>query len=127
MIKNALPVVLAATVLVATVSALAKLPPPPPMTDAQKQAAEAKKEKDKADADKAKADLTAAEDVAVKNYQMNMKQQGKPIPKPQPVAAMSTPPTGGKPGAENNTAKSAQKSQQSKGNTPNGASGGAAK
>ena len=76
MIKNALPAMLAATVLVATVSAIAKLPPPAPLTDAQKQAAEEKKEKDKAAADKAKEDLAAAEDRAVKNYHMNMKQQG---------------------------------------------------
>lgn len=127
MIRNALPVVLAATVLVAAVSAIAKLPPPPPQTDAQKQAAEAKKEKDKADAEKAKLDQAAAEDRAVRNYQMNMKQQGKPVPRPVPVAAMSTPPTGGKPGPENNTAKSAKKSQESKANTSNGSSGGAAR
>ena len=121
MIKNALPVALAATVLVATVSALAKLPPPPPMTDAQKQAAEEKKEKDKAAAEQAKADQAAAEDAAIKNYRMNMKQQGKPIPKPVPVAAASTPPTGGKPGAEQNT----KSGQGSKANTPNASSGGA--
>lgn len=123
MIKNAIPVVLAGVVLVAAVSAIAKLPPPPPPTEAQKQAAEAKKEKDKADAEKAKADQAAAEDRAVKNYQMNMKQQGKPIPKPQPVAAMSTPPTGGKPGAEQNTKSKAG----SAANTPNASSGGANK
>jgi hypothetical protein len=126
MIKNAIPVVLAGIVLAAAASATAKLPPPV-LTDAQKQAAEEKKEKDKAAADKAKADLAAAEDAAVKNYHMNMKQQGKPIPKAVPVVAAPTPPTGGKPGPENNTAKAAQKSEQSKANTPNGASGGAAK
>lgn len=125
MIKNAIPVVLAATVLVAAVSAIAKLPPPPPMTDAQKQAADEKKAKDAAAAEKAKADLTAAEDRAVQNYQSNMKQQGKPIPKPVPVAAASTPPTGGKPGPENNTAKAT--TQDQKASTPNAASGGAQK
>jgi len=125
MIKHAIPVGLAAAVLVAAASALAKLPPPAPLTDAQKQAAEEKKAKDAQAAEKAKADLAAAEDRAVKNYQSNMKSQGKPIPKPVPVAAASTPPTGGKPGPETNTAKAS--SQASKANTPNAASGGAQK
>ena len=124
MIKNAIPVILAATVLVAAVSAIAKLPPPAPLTDAQKQAAEEKKAKDAAAAEQAKADQAAAEDRAVKNYQANMKQQGKPVPKPVPVAAMSAPPTGGKPGAEMNTAKA---SQAAKANTSNASSGGAKK
>lgn len=125
MIKHAIPVGVAAAVLIAAASAAAKLPPPAPLTDAQKQAAEEKKAKDAQAADKAKADQAAAEDRAVKNYQANMKSQGKPIPKPVPVAAASTPPTGGKPGAEMNTAKSAQPSQAAKANTPNAASGGA--
>jgi hypothetical protein len=76
MIKTVIPVVLAGVVLVAAVSAIAKLPPPPPLTDAQKQAAEEKKEKDKASAAQAKTDLAAAEDRVVKNYHANMKQLG---------------------------------------------------
>lgn len=65
----------------------AKIPPPPPPTDQQKAAAEAKKEKDKAAAEQAKADQAAAEDRAVKNYQENMRKQGKPVPKPVAAAA----------------------------------------
>jgi hypothetical protein len=125
MIRNAMPAMLAAAVLAAAVSAIAKLPPPAPLTDAQKQAAEEKKAKDAKTAEQAKLDQAAAEDRAVKNYQMNMKREGKPIPKPVPVAAASTPPTGGKPGPENNTAKAS--SQAAKANTPNASSGGAKK
>jgi hypothetical protein len=125
MIEKAIPALLVAAVTFAAASALAKLPPPAPLTDAQKQAAEEKKAKDAATAEKAKADQMAAEDLAVKNYQANMKAQGKPIPKPVPVAAASTPPTGGKPGPENNTAKAANQGQ--KASTPNAASGGAQK
>jgi hypothetical protein len=125
MMTRAIPVLLVAAVTFVAVSAIAKLPPPPAPTDAQKQAAEEKKAKDAAAAEQAKADLAAAEERAVKNYQSNMKAEGKPIPKPVPVAAASTPPTGGKPGPENNTAKAA--SQGQKANTPNAASGGAQK
>ena len=92
-------------------AAWAKIPPPPPPTDAQKAAADAKKEKDKADADKAKADQTAAEDKAVKSFQDNMRKKGKPVPKPTPVVAASTPPTGGKPAPESNTKKAEEKSK----------------
>jgi hypothetical protein len=123
MMTKALPAVLVAAVTFAAASAIAKLPPAPPMTDAQKQAAEEKKAKAAQDAEKAKADQAAAEELTVKNFQSNMKQQGKPIPKPVPVAVASTPPTGGKPGPENNTAKAATQGQ--KANTPNAASGGA--
>jgi hypothetical protein len=105
--------------------AWAKIPPAPPPTDAQKAAATEKKAKDDAAAAQAKLDQAAAEEKAVKNYQSNMKSQGKPIPKPVPVAAASTPPTGGKPGPENNTAKAA--SQGAKANTSNASSGGAQK
>jgi hypothetical protein len=91
------------------------------MTDAQKQAAEEKKEKDKAAAEKAKADLTAAEDAAVKNYQGNMKQEGKPIPKPVATADASQPPSGGKPKPQANTSKAGAQA------TPNAASGGTQK
>jgi hypothetical protein len=105
-------------------AAQGKIPPPPPQTDAQKAAAADKKAKDDAAAAQAKLDQAAAEDRAVKNYQGNMKQQGKPIPKPVPVAAASTPPTGGKVGAENNTANA---SQAAKANTANASSGGAQK
>jgi len=123
MMTRAIPVALVAAVTFAALSAIAKLPPPPPPTDAQKQAAEEKKAKDAAAAEKAKADLAAAEEIAVKNYQSNMKQQGRPIPKPVPVAAASTPPTGGKVGAEQNTKTKAGSSA----NTPNASSGGAQK
>jgi predicted outer membrane protein len=82
----------AAALLLASGAALAKLPPPPPMDPAAKEAADAKK---KADAEKAKAELTASEERTVKNYQENMRKAGKPVPKPIPVAAQSTPPTGG--------------------------------
>jgi hypothetical protein len=71
--------------------AWAKIPPPPPPDEKAKAAAEDKKAKDAAAAEKAKADQTAAEDKAVKNFQTNMKQQGKPIPKPTPVAAVTPP------------------------------------
>ena len=85
----------------------AKIPPPPPPPDEKAKAAAAeKKEKDDAAAAKAKADQTAAEDKAVKNYQGNMKKAGKPVPKPTPVAAVSTPAKAA-PGPENNTAKAA--------------------
>ena len=111
MMKTLMPAVLAAAVLAAAAAALAKLPPPPPQTDAQKQAAEEKKAKDAAAAEQAKVDQAAAEDRAVKNFQMNMKQEGKPIPKPVPVAAMSAPPKGGEPKPQGNTAKAEQKSK----------------
>lgn len=121
MTKTLIPVALVAGVMVVAATALAKLPPPPAPTDAQKQAAEEKKAKDAAAAEQAKADQAAAEERAIKNYQANMRQQGKPIPKPVPVAAASTPPTGGKVGAEQNT----KSGQGSKANTPNASSGGA--
>ena len=121
MMKTLIPALFLAGLTAVAASALAKLPPPPAPTDAQKQAAEEKKAKDAAAAEKAKADLAAAEDAAIKNYHMNMKQQGKPIPKPVPVVAASQPPTGGKPGAEQNTKTKAG----SPANTPNASSGGA--
>ena len=68
-------------------AAWAKLPPPPPLDEKGKAAAEEKKAKDAVNAAKAKEDQAAAEEKAVKNYQANMKQAGKPIPKPTPVAA----------------------------------------
>ena len=72
-------------------AAWAKIPPPPPPDEKAKAAAEEKKAKDAAAAEKGKADQAAAEDKAVKNFQTNMKQQGKPIPKPTPVAAATAP------------------------------------
>lgn len=102
---------LAAILALAAGYSLAKIPPPPPPDDKAKAAAEEKKAKDKAAAEKAKADLTAAEDRAIGNYQQNMKKQGKPVPKPVPVAAQSTPPTGGKAAPEANTAKAAEKAK----------------
>lgn len=82
---------LVTALLLASTLSWAKIPPPPPpppMDPAAKAAADAKK----AAADqKAKEEQAAAEDRAVKNYQANMKKEGKPIPKPTPVAA-ATPP-----------------------------------
>jgi membrane protein involved in colicin uptake len=82
-------------------AAWAKIPPPPPPDDKAKAAAEEKKAKDAVAAEKAKADQAAAEEKAVKNFQTNMKKQGKPIPKPTPIAAATPPqvvpgPAGGK-------------------------------
>ncbi|HXS52304.1 MAG TPA: hypothetical protein VN782_07225 [Usitatibacter sp.] len=87
-------------------TALAKLPPPAPMDPAQKEAAAAKK---KAADEKAKAELAAAEERTVKNYQANMKKEGKPIPKPVPVAAASTPAKGGEKKPQANTQKASAK------------------
>lgn len=91
--------VLVAALLLGAFSALAKLPPAPPMDPAAKAAADEKK---KAAAEKEKAELAAAEDRAVKNYQENMRKEGKPILKPVPVAA---------PKPQSNTAKANQKKQ----------------
>ena len=99
----------AAALLLASAAALAKLPPPPPMDPAAKEAADAKK---KAAAEQAKAELTAAEDRAVKNYQENMRKAGKPVPKPVPVAAASTPAKGGEKKPQANTHKAAEKSKK---------------
>jgi hypothetical protein len=78
---------LALAAALATAPAWAKIPPPPPPDDKAKAAAEEKKAKDAVVAEKAKADQAAAEDKAVKNFQANMKKEGKPIPKPTPIAA----------------------------------------
>jgi hypothetical protein len=82
--------------------AWAKIPPPPPPTPEAKAAADAKK---KASDEKAKAELTAAEDAAIQNYRANLKQAGKPIPKPTPVAAASTPAKGAAPKPQSDTRK----------------------
>ncbi|HEX4859192.1 MAG TPA: hypothetical protein VFV17_09240 [Usitatibacteraceae bacterium] len=66
----------------------AKLPPPPPVDPA---VAAAKAEKDKAAAEKTKADQARYEDIAVKNFQANMKKAGKPIPKPTPIVVAAAP------------------------------------
>jgi hypothetical protein len=95
-----------AALFLASSVALAKLPPPPPMDPAAKEAADAKK---KASAEKEKAELAAAEERTVKNYQANMKKEGKPIPKPVPVAATSTPPKGGEKKPQANTQKASAK------------------
>lgn len=92
--------------LLASFAALAKLPPPPPVDPAVKEAAA---EKAKAAAEKEKAALAAAEDYAVKNFQANMRKEGRPIPKPVPVKSASAPPTGGKKGPEANTQKASAK------------------
>lgn len=63
-------------------AALAKLPPAPPVDP--KVTAE-KAEKDKATAEKTKAQQAAAEDRAVQSFQVNMKAQKRPIPKPTPI------------------------------------------
>ncbi len=97
---------LVAALLMMSSVALAKLPPPPPMDPAKKEEADAKK---KAAAEKEKAELAAAEDRTVKNYQANMKKAGKPIPKPVPVAAASTPPKGGEKKPQANTQKASAK------------------
>jgi hypothetical protein len=98
---------LLAALLVMSSVALAKLPPPPPMDPAKKEAADAKK---KEDAEKAKGELAAAEERTVKNYQANMRKEGKPIPKPVPVAAASAPAKGGEKKPQANTQKASAKS-----------------
>jgi hypothetical protein len=96
--------------------AWAKIPPPPPMDDKAKAAADEKKAKDAAAAEKAKLELAAAEDKAVKNYQANMKKQGKPIPKPTPIvaaaAAQPMTPAGNTPPKGTDTPKDAAKSKK---------------
>ena len=72
--------------------AWAKLPPPPPLDEKGKAAAEEKKAKDAAAAEQAKADLNAATDKMIKNRDANLKQAGKPIPKPTPVVAAAPAP-----------------------------------
>lgn len=86
----------AAGLAVFSLNALAKIPAPPPETDPAKIAAAdkakaEKAEKDKAAAEKTKADLSRYEDLAVKNFQANMKKAGKPIPKPTPIAVAAAP------------------------------------
>ncbi len=77
---------LALTLAFGSLGAWAKIPPPPPPDEKAKAAAEDKKAKDAVAAEKAKVDQAAAEDKAVKNFQGNMKKQGKAIPKPTPIA-----------------------------------------
>ena len=100
---------LAGVLLFACAAAWAKIPRPPPMDPAAKEAAAAKKA---AAAEKAKAELAAAEDRAVKNYQENMRKEGKPVPKPEPVAAMSKPPKGGKVKPQFNTKAAERKKKK---------------
>ncbi len=100
---------LVAALGLASLAAWAKIPPPPPQDPAAKAAADEKK---KAADEKDKAELTASQDVAVKSYQANMKKMGKPVPKPQPIAAASAPPTGGKAAPESNTYKAAEKAKK---------------
>jgi hypothetical protein len=83
---------LAAAFVAGASVAWAKLPSPPPMDDKAKAAAEEKKAKDAAAAEKAKADLAAATDKMIKNRDANLKQAGKPIPKPTPVVAAAPAP-----------------------------------
>jgi hypothetical protein len=81
--------VLAACLSSASGYIAAKLPPSPPVDPA---VAAAKAEKDKAAADKAKADLSRYEDKSVANFQKNMKNAGKPVPKPTPIAVAASAP-----------------------------------
>jgi hypothetical protein len=104
------PAGLALALCLACAAAWAKIPPPPPPDPAAKAAADEKK---KAADEKEKAVLTAAEDATVKNFQANMKKMGKPVPKPQPVAAASTPAKGGEAKPQGNTMKAAEKSKKS--------------
>jgi hypothetical protein len=99
-----------AALCLASLAAWAKIPPPPPQDPAAKAAADEKK---KAQDAKDKAELGAAEDAAVKNFQENMKKMGKPVPKPQPITAASTPAAGGQAKPESNTLKAAEKSKKS--------------
>ena len=97
---------LVAALGLASLAAWAKIPPPPPPDPAAKAAADEKK---KAADEKAKAELTAAEDATVKSYQANMRKMGKPVPKPQSVAAASAPAKGGEAKPQGNTLKAAEK------------------
>jgi hypothetical protein len=101
---------LVAALCLASFAAWAKIPPPPPMDPAAKAAADEKK---KASDAKDKALQTAAEDATVKNFQANMKKMGKPVPKPQPVAAATPPATGAQAAPESNTLKAAEKAKKS--------------
>ena len=74
----------AAALLLGAAGAVAKLPPPPPVDEATKAAADAKKAEAAA---KTKAELEASQDAAVKNYQANLRKAGKPVPKPNVIAA----------------------------------------
>jgi len=96
----------AAALILASAAAFAKIPPPPPMDPAAKAAADEKK---KAADEKAKQEQAAAEEATIKNYQANMRKMGKPIPKPVPTAATSTPPKGGQVKPQANTQKAAAK------------------
>ena len=89
----------AAALILASAAAFAKIPPPPPMDPAAKAAAD----------EKAKQEQAAAEEATIKNYQANMRKMGKPIPKPVPTAATSTPPKGGQVKPQANTQKAAAK------------------
>jgi hypothetical protein len=89
--RGARKIVVAVILALGVGTAWAKIPPPPPPDDKAKAAAEEKKAKDAVVAEKAKADQASAEEKAVKNFQANMKKQGKPIPKPTPVVAAATP------------------------------------
>jgi len=97
----------AAALLLASSAAFAKLPPPTPEQAAAKEAAAAKKT---GDAEKAKGELAASEERTIKNWQANMRKEGKPIPKPVPTSATSTPPKGGEKKPQSNTQKSGKKS-----------------
>lgn len=93
--------ILAAGLSVACAIAAAKIPPPPPAPPDDPKVAAEKTEKAKAAADKTKALQVGAEERAIKNFQSNMKQAGKPVPKPTPIAAATPPqlmpgPAGGK-------------------------------
>jgi membrane protein involved in colicin uptake len=98
-VRSAKNLAVAVIVTLCAATAWAKIPPPPPPDEKQLAAAADKKEKDAAAAKKATEDLDTATDKAVKNFQSNMKKQGKPIPKPTPIvaaaAAQPMPPSAG--------------------------------
>ena len=94
----------ALVIALAATAAGARIPSPPP-TEAQQAAAAQKKAQDAAKAEQEKAELEAAQDAAVRNYRENMRHEGRPIPRPQPTLAVSTPAAGVRPAPESDTRK----------------------
>jgi hypothetical protein len=122
----------AVALTLAAACAWAKIPPPPPPDEKAKAAADEKKAKEAAAAKKAQDDLDASIDKAVKNYQSNMRKQGRPIPRPTPVvaaaAAQVVPPSAGgkatptpdKPGAKPAAGAASAKGHEQGAMTPAG-------
>jgi hypothetical protein len=121
---------LAAGLSVACAIAAAKIPPLPPAPPEDPKVAAEKAEKAKTAAEQAKALQVAAEERAVKNFQLNMKKAGKPIPKPTLIAAATPPqlmpgPAGGKAtptpgGSKAPTAAASAKGHEKGAMTPSG-------